>query len=200
MVIVRLTESAGHRQTSSVYCLNMIFRETKIGGVFIIEPERFEDERGFFAHSWSRREFAAAGLEADLVECNISYNKRKGTLRGMHYQDAPHGQTKLVRCTRGAIFDVAVDIRPGSPTLGQWVGVELSERNRLLLYVPKDFAHGFQTLEDGTEVFYQVSSSGFVPESGRGVRWDDPAFRIEWPHVDERIIIARDREYADFAG
>lgn len=178
----------------------MIFRETKIEDVVIIEPERFEDERGFFAHSWSRREFAAAGLEPDLLECNISFNKRKGTLRGMHYQAAPHGQTKLVRCTRGSIFDVALDLRPGSPTHRQWVGVELSEHNRLMLYVPKDLAHGFQTLEDETEVFYQVSSSGFVPESGRGVRWDDPAFGIEWPHADERIINARDREYVDFVG
>src|SRR5687767_12257301 len=107
----------------------MIFRETKIEGVLVIEPERFEDERGFFSHSWSQREFAAAGLESDLLECNISFNKRKGTLRGMHYQAAPHGQTKLVRCTRGSIFDVALDLRPSSPTYRQWVGVELSEHN-----------------------------------------------------------------------
>lgn len=177
----------------------MIFKETKIKGVFVIEPERFEDERGFFTHSWSRRVFEEAGLDTNLVECDISFNRRKGTLRGMHYQSAPHGQTKLVRCTRGAIFDVAVDIRPGSPTFRQWVGVELSEHNRLLFYIPKELAHGFQTLEDGTEVFYQISASGYVPEAGRGVRWDDSAFGIEWPDTGERIIIARDREYPDFA-
>jgi dTDP-4-dehydrorhamnose 3,5-epimerase len=175
----------------------MIFIETKLQGAYVIEPERFEDERGFFAHSWSEREFAAQGLSPRLAECNISYNKKQGTLRGMHYQQAPHGQVKLVRCTRGAIYDVVIDLRPDSPTFKRWIGVELTERNRLMLYAPGEFAHGFQTLEDETEVFYQVSSP-YVPGSGRGVRWDDPAFGIEWPHADERIVIARDREYPDF--
>ena len=175
----------------------MIFRETKIRGVYVIEPEKIQDERGFFAHTWSRAEFEKHGLETDIIECNVSFNRKSGTLRGLHYQAAPHGQTKLVRCTRGAIYDVAVDIRPGSPTFRQWVAVELSDRNHLMFYIPKELAHGFQTLEDNTEVFYQVSS-GYVPQTGRGVRWDDPAFGIAWPPVENRIIIPRDREYPDF--
>ncbi len=175
----------------------MIFTETKLQGAFIIEPERHEDERGFFAHSWSEREFEAHGLNPRLAECNISYNKRNGTLRGMHYQEAPHGQVKLVRCTMGAIYDVMIDLRPHSPTFKQWVGAELTMSNRRMLYVPGDFGHGFQTLADETEVLYQVSSP-YVADSGRGVRWDDPAFGIEWPSVEERIIIQRDREYPLF--
>ena len=176
----------------------MNFTETKLRGAFIIEPERFEDERGFFALTWSRKEFAAPGLEFEVAECNISFNQDKGTLRGMHYQEAPHGQGKIVRCTMGAIYDVIIDLRPSSPTFKQWVAVELTLENRLMLYVPKEFAHGFQTLEDCSEVWYQMSSV-YVPESSRGVRWDDPAFGIEWPH-DQRVIIARDQGYADFPG
>jgi dTDP-4-dehydrorhamnose 3,5-epimerase len=175
----------------------MIFTETKLKSAYLIELETFEDERGFFARSWSEREFEAEGLDARLAECNISFNKREGTLRGMHYQDAPHGQTKLVRCTRGAIYDVIVDLRPDSETFKQWVGFELTADNKRMLYVPEKFAHGFQTLADDSEVFYQMSTP-FAPESARGVRFDDPAFKIEWPHTDERIIIARDREYPDF--
>ncbi len=175
----------------------MNFTETKLRGAFIIDVKRFEDERGFFAHSFIEPEFAAHGLMNRFVECNISFSRRKGTLRGMHYQAAPHGQDKLVRCTRGSIFDVGIDLRPDSPTFKQWVGVELSATNHRMLYLPGDFAHGFQTLEDDTEVFYQVSSP-YAPASGQGVRWNDPAFEIEWPHVAERIIIARDREYPDF--
>lgn len=174
----------------------MTFIETKLKGAFIIEPERFDDERGFFALTWSPQEFAARGLEVALAECNISFNKRKGTLRGMHYQVAPDSQAKTVRCTMGAIYDVIIDLRPASATFKQWVGVELSARNRSMLYVPKEFAHGFQTLEDSSEVFYQMSSA-YVPTSGRGVRWNDPAFGIEWP-PDQRIILARDQEYSDF--
>jgi dTDP-4-dehydrorhamnose 3,5-epimerase len=175
----------------------MIFTETKLQGAYFIEPERHEDDRGFFAHSWSEREFAAHGLSPHLAECNISYNKRKGTLRGMHYQQAPHGQIKLVRCTMGAIYDAIIDLRPDSRTFKQWVGAELTAINRRMLYVPGEFGHGFQTLADETEVFYQVSSP-YVPDSGRGVRWDDPAFGIEWPHVADRIIIQRDRDYQLF--
>jgi dTDP-4-dehydrorhamnose 3,5-epimerase len=175
----------------------MIFNETKIGGVFLIEPERFEDERGFFAPSFSQREFEARGLAARFVENNISFNKRRGTLRGLHYQAAPHGQAKLVRCTSGAIFDVAVDLRRESPTFRQWVGVELSARNRLMLYVPGELAHGFQALEDDTEVFYQVSEF-YRPDAYRGLRWNDPAFRIEWPDAAGPIIIERDKSYPDF--
>jgi dTDP-4-dehydrorhamnose 3,5-epimerase len=176
----------------------MIFEETKIGGVYVIRPEKLEDERGFFAHSWSRSEFAEHELETDIIECNISFNRESGTLRGMHYQAAPFGQTKLVRCTRGTAYDVTIDLRPQSPTFTQWFGIELSQSKHLMLYIPKELAHGFQTLEDDTEVFYQVASSGYVAHSGRGVRWDDPAFGIEWPAADKRIIIPRDREYPDF--
>lgn len=174
----------------------MIFRETKLEGAFIIEPERFDDERGFFARSWSAEEFAAHGLKAPIVECNFSFNKRKGTLRGMHYQAAPFGQVKMVRCTMGAIYDCAVDLRPDSPTFRQWVSVELTAENRLMFYIPKEFAHGFQTLEDDSEVFYQLSEV-YAPGSARGVRWNDSAFRIEWPLAVE-VINDRDNSYEDF--
>jgi dTDP-4-dehydrorhamnose 3,5-epimerase len=174
----------------------MIFTETKLKGAFVIEPERFEDERGFFALTWSAKAFAERGLESKFAECNISFNRKKGTLRGMHYQEPPHGQVKLVRCTRGAIFDVMIDLRPDSQTFRRWVGVELTANNRRALYIPKGFAHGFQTLEDDSEVLYQMSAP-YAPDSGRGVRWNDPAFGIEWPE-DVSIIIARDAEYADF--
>lgn len=178
----------------------MIFNETKLAGAFIIEQELFEDHRGFFARSWSEREFAAQGLDARLAECNISFNHRKATLRGMHFQRAPHAQAKLVRCTQGAIYDVIIDLRPDSQTFKEWVGVELTAENRRMLFVPEGFAHGFQTLADNTEVFYQMSEV-FAPECAFGVRWNDPAFRVEWPETGEgleRIIIARDREYPDF--
>jgi dTDP-4-dehydrorhamnose 3,5-epimerase len=165
----------------------------------LIEPERFADERGFFARVWSEAEFAAGGISVRFVESNLSFSSRRGTLRGMHFQTAPFAQAKLVRCTRGSIYDVGVDLRPESPTFRQWVGAELSADNRRMLYLPGEFAHGFQTLEDDTEVFYQVSAV-YAPDNYGGVRWDDPAFRIEWPHVEERVIIARDREYPDFEG
>lgn len=178
----------------------MIFKEAKLAGAFVVEQELFEDERGFFARSWSEREFAARGLDARLVECNISFNHRQGTLRGMHFQNAPHAQAKLVRCTTGAIYDVIIDLRRESETFRQWLGVELTAANRRMLYVPAGFAHGFQTLADETEVFYQMSDV-FAPECAGGVRWNDPAFGIEWPEVGdgrERIINARDRDYPDF--
>jgi len=176
----------------------MIFRETRLSGAFIIELEKFEDDRGFFARTWSEREFEARGLDPCIDECNVSFNKEKGTLRGMHYQASPHAQTKIVRCTMGSMYDVIIDLKQESPTFKQWIAVELTAENRLALYVPRGFAHGFQTLEDNTEVFYQMSGV-FVPESGRGVRWDDPAFGISWPGT-ERIMAARDREYPDFSG
>jgi dTDP-4-dehydrorhamnose 3,5-epimerase len=175
----------------------MKFTETKIAGVFILDPTRFEDHRGFFAPAFSSREFGERGMDAQFVETNISYSLRRGTIRGMHYQAAPHGQGKLVRCTRGSVYDVAVDIRPESPTYGNWVGVELTAENRRMIYMPGDCAHGFQTLEDHSEVFYMVSSP-FVLGAGRGFRWDDPAFRIEWPETDERILVERDRNYPDY--
>lgn len=175
----------------------MAFTETKIEGVLILDPQRFEDERGFFAPAFRTSDFEERGLDARFVEGNISHSLRRGTIRGMHYQAAPHGQAKLVRCTRGSIYDVAVDIRPGSKTYGQWVGVELTAENRRMLYIPDDCAHGFQTLEDDSEVFYLVSSP-YAPGAGRGFRWDDPAFRIEWPEVGERVLVERDRTYPDY--
>lgn len=177
----------------------MEFKETKLRGVFVIEPKRFEDDRGFFAQSFSVGQFAARGLTPLVAECNISYNRSAGTLRGMHFQRPPHAQAKLVRCTRGSVFDVAVDLRPESPTFKEWVGVELTAENRRLLFIPEGFAHGYQTLEDDTEVFYQVSDR-YAPDCADGVRWDDPAFRIAWPDVGRRVIIARDAEYPDFEG
>jgi dTDP-4-dehydrorhamnose 3,5-epimerase len=175
----------------------MIFRETKLQGAFIVEPEKFEDERGFFAHSWSEREFAQRGLDSRLVECSISFNRKRGTLRGMHYQAAPHAQVKLVRCTMGSIYDVIIDLRAESSTFREWVGVELTAENRLMLYVPAGFAHGFETMEDDSEVFYQMSSP-YVSQSGCGVRWNDPAFAIEWAQPENVTMNERDRSYADF--
>lgn len=175
----------------------MIVTETKLAGVYVIEPRRFEDERGFFAPSFSAAEFAARGMASNFVENNISYNKSRGTLRGIHYQAPPYGQDKLVRCTQGAIFDVVVDLRPGSPTFKEWFGVELTAANRSMVYLPGDCGHGFQTMEDGSEVFYMVSQP-YASESCSGVRWNDPAFGIQWPDEDHRIILDRDQAYPDF--
>jgi dTDP-4-dehydrorhamnose 3,5-epimerase len=174
----------------------MIFTETQLKGAYIIDPERIEDERGFFARTWDHHEFEARGLNSSLAQCNISYNARRGTLRGMHYQAAPHAETKLVRCTMGAIYDVIIDLRPGSPTLRQWLAVELSAENRRMLYVPEGFAHGFQTLADHSEVFYQMTEC-YAPDYARGVRWNDPTFGIVWPEVPQAIA-ARDQAYPDF--
>jgi dTDP-4-dehydrorhamnose 3,5-epimerase len=169
----------------------VIFKETKLKGAFIIEPERIEDERGFFARTFCRNEFEAHGLNPHLVQCSVSFNKKKGTLRGIHYQTAPHEETKLVRCTRGAIYDVMLDLRPNSPTFKQWVSAELTGENRRMLYVPKGVAHGFQTLEDQTEVLYQMSEF-YSPEYVRGVRWDDSSVVIQWP-ITRPILSERDR-------
>jgi dTDP-4-dehydrorhamnose 3,5-epimerase len=175
----------------------MKFCETRIKGVFLIEPTRLVDERGFFASSFSQSEFEQRGLTGCFLENNISYSRARDTIRGMHYQAGAHGQAKLVRCTRGLIFDVAVDIRPDSPTFRKWVGSELSAENRRMMYLPGDVAHGFQTLEDDTEVFYQVSEF-YEPKAAQGVRWNDPAFGIEWPLDGLPIIIERDSTYPDF--
>lgn len=175
----------------------MILIQTRLDGAFIVELERKEDERGFFARAWSRAEFAAWSLNSDLVECSISFNHKKDTLRGMHYQVAPHAEVKLVRCTHGAIYDVVVDLRPSSRTFKQWLAVELTDDNRRALYIPEGFAHGFQTLTDAAEVYYQMTKCHH-PESARGVRWDDPAFGIQWPPAANRIIAARDRAYPDY--
>lgn len=170
-----------------------MFRTTALAGVLIIEPERREDRRGFFARTWCQEEFAAHGLNPHLVQCSISSNVLRGTLRGMHFQAPPHAEAKLIRCTRGAIWDVALDLRPGSPTFQRHVGAELTAENRLALYVPEGVAHGFQTLEDNTEVFYQMTAA-YTPEAARGVRFDDPAFGIPWP-IPDPILIDRDRNY-----
>lgn len=175
----------------------MIFKETKLAGAFILELEKFEDDRGFFAHSWSPRELAQHGLEAPVAESAISFNRKKGTLRGMHYQASPHSQDKIVRCTMGSMYDVIIDLRLSSPTFKQWMATELTAGNRLMLYVPKGLAHGFLTLEDDTEVFYQMSDL-YNPESVRGVRWNDPAFDMTWPESAQIIINERDRSYPDF--
>ncbi len=172
-------------------------KPTKLHGAYIIEPDLFEDDRGFFARSWSETELAALGVEGRFIEGNISFNRKAGTLRGMHYQAAPFGQAKLVRCTRGSIYDVGVDLRRDSPTFRQWIGIELSAENRLMLYLPGDFAHGYLSLEDNSEVLYQVTQA-YSPESGRGFRWNDPAFGIEWPPLDLLKMNERDREYPNF--
>lgn len=175
----------------------MKFLETKLPGVFEICPELIHDQRGFFARSWCQEEFSSRGLNSRLVQCNISGNLRKGTLRGMHYQSAPFAEAKLVRCTRGSIFDVALDLRQDCPTFKQWTGAVLSAENHRMLFMPEGCAHGFLTLEDDSEVFYQMSES-YHPEAARGFRWDDPTFGIEWPGKIE-VISDRDASYADFA-
>lgn len=174
----------------------MIFTETQLKGAYIVEIEKLKDNRGFFARGWCRKEFEDHGLTARVVQANISSNKKKGTLRGMHYQVAPYEETKLVRCTRGAIYDVIIDLRPDSPTFKQWIGVELTEKNYKMLYVPENFGHGFQTLKDNTEVTYQVSQF-YAPGSENGIRWNDSAFGIEWP-LDAQVISDKDKGWPDF--
>lgn len=171
----------------------MKFIETRLKGAFIIEPERLEDERGFFARTFCQKEFEAHGLNPRMFQCNISYNKHKGTLRGMHYQAAPMAEAKLVRCTRGTIYDVIIDLRPDSPTYCQWLAEELNAENSKMIYIPEGFAHGFQTLENDTEVFYQMSEF-YSPEHARGLRWDDSVFWIEWP-LNAKIISDKDNNY-----
>lgn len=175
----------------------MRFEPTAIPEVVIVELEERGDERGFFARAWCEREFEEAGLNPRLVQVNLSHNRSRNTLRGMHYQRAPHAEAKLVRCIRGAIFDVAVDIRPGSPTFGRWAGAELSADNRRMLYVPEGFGHGFQTLADETEVLYQVSEF-YAPDAEAGFRWDDPAFAVEWPLGSPDVISEKDASWQEF--
>jgi dTDP-4-dehydrorhamnose 3,5-epimerase len=175
----------------------MIFQETKLKGAYIIEVEPIKDERGFFARTFCREEFQKHGLNPCVVQCNISYNRHKGTLRGMHYQSAPFSEAKLVTCLVGSIYDVIIDLRAESPTYGEWLAVELSARHpRHMVYVPENFAHGFQTLADDTEVFYQMSET-YHPEAARGVRWNDPAFGIAWP-AGNRIVSKKDQSFPNF--
>lgn len=175
----------------------MNLQETPIDGLFVVEPRYFEDDRGFFSVILDNRVLKSARLNLAWVQNNVAFNHKAGTLRGMHYQQ-PHEEIKLVRCTRGCMFDVAIDLRPGSNTFGQWHGVELTQDNHRMFYIPKQFAHGYLTLEDNTEVYYHVSED-YHPESARGVRWNDPRFGIQWP-MDPVVINDRDRTYPDFAG
>ena len=174
----------------------MVFQETKLRGVFEIRLDPHADERGFFARTWCQKEFEQNGLSSRLAQCSVSFSARKGTLRGLHYQAEPCAETKLVRCTMGAIYDVVVDLRPHSPTFKCWVAATLTAQNRNMLYVAEGCGHGFLTLEPETEVFYQMSEF-YSPDSARGVRWDDPAFGIAWPGAAE-VISERDRTYTNF--
>lgn len=171
----------------------MIFHDTAIPGVYLIEPKRRHDERGFFARTFCRETFSGRGLVADFVQCSVSFNKVKGTLRGMHLQGPPHEEAKLIRCTAGAIYDVVLDLRAGSPTYAQWFATELTNDGGRSLYVPEGVAHGFMTLTDGAEVYYQISQA-YHPECAGGVRWDDPAFAIDWP-IEPTVVSTKDREW-----
>ena len=175
----------------------MKFQPTPLGGAYLVEVEQIEDDRGFFARSFCQNEFRALGLDVNITQCNVSFNRKRGTLRGLHYQAAPHEEAKLVRCTAGALWDVIVDLRTGSPTVGQWFAAELSASNRRALYVPAGFAHGFQTLADNSEVLYQMSEF-FHAESAKGIRWNDPFLSIAWPLAVSAISL-RDEAFPLFA-
>ena len=175
----------------------MRFGETPIEGAWIIEPDAHEDERGTFARVWCRDELSEQNLSTEVAQCSISRNPRTGTLRGLHFQRAPHEEMKIVRAVAGAIFDVIVDLRPGSATRGRWFGVRLDAEDGKALYIPKGVAHGFQTLADDSDVLYMISTP-YAPEAATGVRWDDPVFAIEWPSVPDRIISERDRSWPDW--
>ena len=194
--------SDGRRRRSLRRILNerarMLFTKIELEGAFLIDPEQIQDERGFFARTWCWKEVVDRGLSPQVVQCSISFNLRKGTLRGMHYQVAPHAETKVVRCTMGAIYDVIIDLRPDSPTFKRWAAFELTARNHRMAYISEGFAHGFQTLEDNTEVFYQMSGF-YAPESARGVRWNDPVFGIQWP-LGDQILSPQDQQYPDYCG
>ena len=175
----------------------MIFTETKLRGAYIIDIEKIQDARGFFARVWCQKDFEERGLNPRIVQVNLAFNKKRGTLRGMHFQHAPHQECKLVQCTRGAILDVIIDLRRNSPTHRQWIGVELRPGTHRMLFVPEDFAHGYQTLEDNTEVMYQVSQL-YAPKSEGGVRYNDPAFGIQWP-LEATVISDKDKAWPDYA-
>lgn len=174
----------------------MIFTETALKGAFILEVKQLEDERGFFGRIWCKKEMEDHGLNGNVVQANMSYNKKKGTVRGMHFQHSPYAETKLIRCTKGAIYDVIIDLRKDSPTYKQWIGVELTEQNHKMLYVPENFAHGFITLEDDTEVAYQVTQY-YTPGAEGGIRWNDPSFNIQWP-VPVDLVSDKDKNHPDY--
>lgn len=174
----------------------MIFTETNLKDAYTLELEKKEDQRGFFARTYCQDEFKVMGISFTPVQANLSYNKYRHTLRGMHYQASPFEEAKLVSCIKGAIFDVIIDIRPGSPTYCEWIGVELSADNKRLLFVPEGFAHGFLTLERETEISYLMSEF-YTPGTGRGIRWDDPVFHINWPGEIE-VISEQDKKWPSF--
>ncbi|MGH2920904.1 MAG: dTDP-4-dehydrorhamnose 3,5-epimerase [Gaiellaceae bacterium] len=177
----------------------MIFTETELQGAYVVDLERREDERGFFARAWCADEFAEHGLSTKLVQANLSFNVRRGTVRGMHFQIGLHAEAKLIRCTRGSIYDVVIDLRPESSTYKRWISVQLDAESRRALYAPEGFAHGYQTLAPDTETFYQVSAP-YAPEAEGGVRWDDPAFGIEWPDPENAFLSEKDNSWPDFTG
>jgi dTDP-4-dehydrorhamnose 3,5-epimerase len=177
----------------------VIFTETELPGAFVIDLERRDDPRGFFARAWCANEFAQHGLSTRLVQANLSFNDEAGTVRGMHFQREPAAEAKVIRATRGAIFDAIIDLRPDSPTFKRWIGVELTADNRRALYVPEGFAHGYQTLVPDTETFYLVSEF-YTPEAEGGVRWNDPAFGIDWPSPENPILSEKDASWPDFTG
>ena len=174
----------------------MIFTETILKNAYVIELEKREDHRGFFARTWDKKEFEERNLNSNLVQCNVSFSKKCGTLRGMHYQKKPFEESKVIRCVKGKIFDVIIDLRSSSSTFKKWFGVELTEENYKMLYVPEGFAHGFQTLEDNSEIIYQVSEF-YTPNSELGIHWNDPAFNITWP-IEEKIITEKDNSWKLF--
>jgi len=175
----------------------MIFTETKLQGAFIIDLQKHEDKRGFFARAWCQNEFQEHNIDWQPVQANLAYTESKGTLRGLHYQAAPYGEAKLLRCIRGAMYDVILDLRPESATFKQWLGVELSAENGRALYVPEGFAHGYLTLEDHTEAFYPVSQF-YTPGAEQGIRWNDPAFGIDWPIKENLVLSDKDRSWPDY--
>lgn len=174
----------------------MIFKETKLKGSFILEIQKVEDERGFFGRAWCAKEMENHGLNVNIRQTNVSYNKLKGTLRGMHYQKSPFKECKVVRCTKGAIFDVIIDLRPDSPTYCEWFGIELTSENHKMIYIPEDFAHGFITMEDNTEITYMVSEF-YAPGYEAALRWDDPKFNIKWP-IPPHVISSKDKAIPNF--
>ena len=176
----------------------MKFQETKVKGAFVIEPEPFEDDRGYFNRAFCAREFEQAGLLTNIVQANMAGSRDKGTLRGMHYQVSPYEETKIFRCIKGAVFDVVLDVRPDSPSYGEWYGVELTPENRKMLYVPGGCAHGYLTLKDNTEVYYLVSEY-YQPDAERGIRWNDPRFNIEWPLTENLTLSDKDKAWPDYS-
>ena len=174
----------------------LIFQETKLKGLYIIDIEKINDERGFFARSWDKHIFEQKGLNSNLVQCNVSFNKKKGTLRGMHYQEYQHQETKLVRCTRGSVYEVMIDLRTNSSTFKQWEAVKLRATEHKMLYIPEGSALGFQTLEDNTELFYQMSQY-YIPEFSCGIRWDDDVFKISWPY-EITVISKKDQSFSSY--